>query len=278
MVESHQSNFKDTHPYLSRNQVCTIIAARIYLADDIRPSAKELRGILHSLPTTASPGEAPSSAQGASHQEIAQASSSRPTPMEDLIGKAPNQLKVSPGSKTQAAIGTQKPASPDEHLRNKQSCGNFHVLTWLNEVPTTTLSDQSGTPVPINQSDALSAGQSLTFDETSLRADLKEMDRFLKRETSFEERLIYNECPQYTRQKVYTMLKEEGKTIAVLIQKDLTRAKGYEDKVEIFNRAEALFQFFLPSEFEGRTVEKYWGAVHRLLVVSCTLVISLVAG
>lgn len=67
------------------------------------------------------------------------------------------------------------------------------------------------------------------------------------------------------------MLKEEGKIKVAVLGKDRIRAQNYEDKVEIFNKADALFQFFLPPEFSGLTVDKYWGAVHRLLVVSCLL-------
>ena len=164
-------------------------------------------------------------------------------------------------------------------LPNKQhdpeSLGkNFHVLTWLNEAQTTNLPAPKVPPAgsfsPGGQTGGVDLDRSFILDEMSLRADLKEMEQFLKRKTSFEERLIYNECPQHVRQDVYMLLKKEEAIIATATRKDPKRAQSYEDKVEIFNKAEVLFQFFLPSRFEGRMVKKYWGAVYRLLNVSCT--------
>jgi hypothetical protein len=87
---------------------------------------------------------------------------------------------------------------------------------------------------------------SFTLDEMNLRADLKELHRFLQRQTSFEDRVAYKECPQQSRNDIYALLR----------------------KVEVVNKAETVFRFFLPSDFKGRTVGKFWGALHRLLVVS----------
>jgi hypothetical protein len=154
-----------------------------------------------------------------------------------------------------------------KELASEQLGKSFHVFTWLNEVQNATLSIPNPSLSPDPQRARVN-DRSFVLREMSLRAGLKEMDRFLKRETSFEERLIYDDCHQYTKQKVYMMLKDEGKTVAALTWKDGIQAKAYEDTVEIFTKAETVFQFFLPSHFEGRTAEKYWGAVHRLLIVS----------
>ena len=106
------------------------------------------------------------------------------------------------------------------------------------------------------------------LDEVNLRDDLKEIDGFLRRETSFEERLFYQECPERSRHHVYTLLKDEEKRIAAALAKDANRARIYEDMVEFVNQAETFLNFFLPSRFEGRTIGKFWGALHRLLLVS----------
>jgi len=130
----------------------------------------------------------------------------------------------------------------------------FHVFTWLNAGMT-----DHGT-------------KSLNVNEEQLKEDLEETDYFLSHKTSLSERIAYKECPQISRLAVYNLLEQEGRTItgsAAKEQKKHERKRRiYERRVDIVNAAESVFQFFLPSLFEGPTVMKYWGAIHRLLVVS----------
>jgi hypothetical protein len=51
-------------------------------------------------------------------------------------------------------------------------------------------------------------------------------------------------------------------------KKSLKRQKKYEDRADLVNAAEIMFQFFLHSRFDGPTVGKYWGALFRLIAVS----------
>jgi hypothetical protein len=259
------------------------------LSDSDRPITKEPRGILlysHSSTSTNEDlsNDLESTGQGAPDKGSSQDSSKVP-PSDIAIEKGPG------GSSDTGGIGSPSASQPDStkkstvettksrHIDKQQDTGelsrSFHVLTWLNEAQNTTLPMPNSMSAahllnPDSPSGGVNIPRSFILDEMSLRADLKEMDRFLKRQTSFEERLIYHECPPRTRHEAYVLLKSEGKEIAALTEKDPRRTKAYEDKVEIFNKAETLFQFFLPSRFEGRTIEKYWGAVYSLLVVSCT--------
>lgn len=126
----------------------------------------------------------------------------------------------------------------------------FHIFTWLNAGKT-------------NQ-----GAKSLNVDEEQLKEDLENMDHFLRNKTSLGERIAYKDCPQISRLVVYSLLEQEWKTMAGSAAKDERKRIIYECRVDIVNAAESIFQFFLPSLFEGPTVLKYWGAIHRLLVVS----------
>ena len=255
---------------LSRSGLCYCCTTQINLADNYRPNVKEPRGILPSWPNIAPPSKEPSTGSEFASHETHGDSSSKPTQSDKPIEKAPGGNSDEPLAASQGTTETLEPV----HLGKEQTAGHlgrsFHVFTWLNEAQSTAVTTPHRSLSPDIQSGGVDADPPFVLDEMSLRADLKEMDRFLKRETSFEERLIYSQCPQSTRQQIYTMLMNEGRTITALTRKDRSRAKIYEDKVEVFNKAEALFRLFLPSNFEGRIVEKYWGAVNRLLVVSYT--------
>ncbi|CZR54996.1 uncharacterized protein PAC_04881 [Phialocephala subalpina] len=135
----------------------------------------------------------------------------------------------------------------------------FHVFAWMNQIDCTTWPDQE----VITHSENLQNGN---MSELNLKGDLKEMDRFLKRNTSFVENLAYKECPQHSRKEVYTFLgKEEDKIIALAEQDDEYR-KIYEIQADVVYRAELLFSFFLPSCFDGHTVGKLWGAIYSLIM------------
>lgn len=145
----------------------------------------------------------------------------------------------------------------------------FHVFTWLNmEEPmiATTAGSRSLSPDP----PGARSGRKMvvTVNEEDLYADLEEMDRFLAQKTGLIERLAYKECRPRTRSEVYDLIFKEGKDITGSKTKDEKKRKDYENKVEIVNKTESLFQFFLPCKFEGPTVGKFWGAVYQLLVVS----------
>jgi hypothetical protein len=170
-------------------------------------------------------------------------------------------------------ITESSPRNPRGDLASEKPSNNFHVFTWLNEAQPTTwrANPLLSSPDQGNGNDDVGGSDiatSFILDEMNLRADLKELHRFLQRQTSFEDRVAYQECPQQSRNDIYALLRKEEKELAALTGKEFKRKKIYEDKVEVVNKAETIFRFFLPSGFEGRTVGKFWGALHRLLVVS----------
>jgi hypothetical protein len=114
--------------------------------------------------------------------------------------------------------------------------------------------------------------KALTVNGKQLEADLVRMDRYLSHKTRFSERITYSDCPRISRSEVYRFIEQEGRAMATSVsedpKKDEKRRMNYERRVDLTNAAEFIFQFFLPSEFEGPTVLEYWGAIHRILVVS----------
>jgi hypothetical protein len=48
----------------------------------------------------------------------------------------------------------------------------------------------------------------------------------------------------------------------------LERRKSYGNKVDLLNAADLMFQFFLPSNFDGPTVGKYRGALFQFIAAS----------
>ncbi len=49
---------------------------------------------------------------------------------------------------------------------------------------------------------------------------------------------------------------------------DGMKRRDYERRVDLVNAAVSIFDFFLPTESEGPTVLKYWGALYRMMAVS----------
>ena len=221
-------------------------------------------------------------AQGHPNQESSQDSSSKATSGED-------PADISPSSSSNAQnVGDPSTLQSDSEEKNTEANkkspplgkaqqieklgSNFHVFTWLNEAevttwPTTNLMSGAGSLNPEIGTGDRNAESPFILDELSLREDLKEIDRFLKRQTSFEERRAYEECIEHARGDIYAMLKNEEESIAALKEKNSQWTRIFQDKIEIVNKAEILFRLFMPSHFEGRTIGKYWGALYRLLVV-----------
>lgn len=121
----------------------------------------------------------------------------------------------------------------------------FHVFSWLESFATT--------------AEANSKEQA-----ESLRAQLEEMDEFLRNETNASDRKAYQNCPEATRLEVLTSLEEQLERS----RKSSQSKREFDDRVDVVNAAEVIFRFFLPLHFEGPTVGKFWGAIYRLIKVS----------
>jgi hypothetical protein len=163
----------------------------------------------------------------------------------------------------------------------------FYVFTWLNAHPTTMLSPPPLTSPP-ERSHSRSRSTSsanglhdemqtpkagpevqLNVDEQDIKSDLKEVDDFLVSRSTLSDRLMYQECALSSRQAILEALsKAKKKIMDVTEKKDQEKLKVLEKMATIFVAADLLFQFFLPSGFEGSTVAKFWGALDTLLFVS----------
>lgn len=164
----------------------------------------------------------------------------------------------------------------------------FYVFTWLNAHPTTVVSPPPLASAPARSHSRSQSGSSTngtSHDETpspkagpeiqwnvneeDVKSDLKEVDDFLASRSSLGDRLLYQECPVSSRGAVFEALeKAKRKIINATEKKDQEKLKVLESKSAILAASDLLFQFFLPSGFEGPTVEKFWGALDALLFVS----------
>ncbi|KAK6583556.1 hypothetical protein PZA11_003286 [Diplocarpon coronariae] len=154
---------------------------------------------------------------------------------------------------------------PKDHEKNRkkrrgsseQHKEQFHVFTWINSKNAT----HSVSPgITATNVDYILPG----FEPQGLEDDLTEIDNYLSTEIHLSHRLIYDSCPVKTRVELYQVLSLERK--AALEEKGGTlEIRAYEAIVDVANAAERLFQFFLPSDFQGPTVRKYWGGIYRLV-------------
>jgi hypothetical protein len=169
-------------------------------------------------------------------------------------------------------------AFPDPEL---SLLGNaFHVFIWLNLSCSNLKSVQKdlskGEKSPSRKqkqeiSDELpqeGGDIRLMANENHMKGHLGEMDHFLTRMTNLNLRLNYQGCTNRSRQDTYEMLVKEKQELNESSKTDLKRRKNYENKVDLLNAANLMFQFFLPSKIDGPTVGKYWGALFQLIAVS----------
>lgn len=153
--------------------------------------------------------------------------------IEDSISK----LKPPVKGKESAAANTSTTSDTEQD--------KFHVFSWL----------ESFTVV----ADAHSQEQARL-----VRTHLQEMHDFLDKETNSSDRKAYRSCPEAKKLDTFTYL-EKYSVLVAATKKKTQQKRELEDRIDIFNAAEVIFRFFLPLQFEGPTVGKFWGAVHRLV-------------
>lgn len=96
------------------------------------------------------------------------------------------------------------------------------------------------------------------------------MNHFLRFQTKSAERVAYQNCPRRLRREVLDTLQAEREKIQASAAGSPNLLKPFHKKAKIFNTADAVFGFFLPCDFDGPTVGKFWGGLHSLLFVSLT--------
>ncbi len=139
----------------------------------------------------------------------------------------------------------------------------FHVFTWLNS--TDGIHNVSPGVTAVNVDYVLPG-----FEIKGLEEDMTEIDTYLSQEIDLGHRLIYNSCPKQHRLELDLLLREAREEASSEKNADKPQiTKLYETMAEMVNSAETLFRFFFPLDFnhQGLTVQKYWGALHRLLQV-----------
>jgi hypothetical protein len=172
------------------------------------------------------------------------------------MGSPPAHKTQGPISRNlfEASTSTLK-AHKTPHLSSETANCSFRVFTWLNK-----------------SFESSRGGVTIISPETQfseILQDLTEIDDFLEHKTDLNQKLTYRGCPSKSREEVYRLIAEDRRTItdAGVTEYEQTRRKQYETKVDIVNAAESLFQFFLPPNLKGPTVDKFWGALYRLLEV-----------
>ncbi|KAK7931229.1 Mg2+ transporter protein- CorA-like/Zinc transport protein ZntB [Apiospora marii] len=155
-------------------------------------------------------------------------------PLETVVSHASEKTKQ----------GTYVPGSSGSAI-TKTVSELFHVFTWLDDVQLEPGSSSAG--------------------ESAIQQSLGEVDGYLASSTKLQEKSAYKRCNHSTRQTVHAYL--EGQSQAIGSQGDDERSKDYSQRVDIYNAAELVFQFFLPVSVDQDvpTVGKYWGAVQKLV-------------
>ncbi|KAK7973707.1 hypothetical protein PG989_015555 [Apiospora arundinis] len=124
----------------------------------------------------------------------------------------------------------------------------FHVFTWLN---VTNPGVQGGKDT----------------NGAALVQQLADIEAFLLKSTKVTEQSAYRRCNTATQQTVHAYLENQGKEIDN--PENTTRKKLYSQRVDIYNAAELVCQFFLPGHVDedAPTVGKFWGAIMSFVQV-----------
>ena len=165
--------------------------------------------------------------------------------------------------------------------------GGFYVFAWLNSHPTATLSPPLfASPLERTQSSRNRSSSSPNgaredpptpkanpeiqwrVDEQDIRDDLREVDDFLKSRSSVSDRIVYQECALGTRDAIVEQLTRVKTKLMSAEKVNPEKLKILGTKEAIAAAADQIFQFFLPIKFDGPTVQKYWGAIDSLILVT----------
>ncbi|KAL7904353.1 hypothetical protein GGI35DRAFT_200406 [Trichoderma velutinum] len=99
-----------------------------------------------------------------------------------------------------------------------------------------------------------------------LQEQLSAAEKFLTEKTSYTAQSGYKRCELMTRDGVNKQLEKLAARIEE--KKSDTVRRSYEERLDVFNMADTLFQLFFPLTFHGPTTGKYWGALSKLMEMS----------
>lgn len=98
-----------------------------------------------------------------------------------------------------------------------------------------------------------------------LYEQLSAAEKFLTEQTSYSAQRGYKQCRLMARDGVNEYLTNLAPRIDEKANDTLRRL--YEERIDVFNMADMLFQLFFPLTFHGPTTGKYWGALNKLMKV-----------
>ncbi|KAI1065854.1 hypothetical protein LB507_000357 [Fusarium sp. FIESC RH6] len=101
-----------------------------------------------------------------------------------------------------------------------------------------------------------------------LEAQLSAAESFLIGETTLSERKAYKACKAGNRAECYAYL--SGLSGLVEETGSDTIRRAYQEKVDIFNAADITYSFFIPLDFDGPMIDKFWGALRTLIELPST--------
>lgn len=110
--------------------------------------------------------------------------------------------------------------------------------------------------------------RSESIDEEVLGDHLREVDEYLRSRTSFKDRRVYNACPKATHKEILSSIEIEGLELSRLTGSQHIQQQNYEARLDVFNAIDMVFKLFLPIQVEVPTVQKFWGAVRVIIMVS----------
>lgn len=113
-----------------------------------------------------------------------------------------------------------------------------------------------------------------SLDKKQLSEDLKRMHDFLKHEIEPHERIAYRECPESSRQEVFSELRTQiqREQRFQTAQNDIrteTEKSLVEFKKDLVGACDYIFGFFFPLNLSGPSISKFWGGIHRVISVCC---------
>jgi hypothetical protein len=131
---------------------------------------------------------------------------------------------------------------------SEHSNGDFHVFTWMDPV------------------------------QTKNNKQLEVIENFILGNTSHADRRAYAACDRSSCKEVHEYLAQLEKLGNDTLGPRYTRfIEEYEDRVDLYNTAGTVFNFFLPNYFdeEAPTIQIFWGAVKILVEVGMYIVFKL---
>ncbi|KAM0437708.1 hypothetical protein ACHAPT_002073 [Fusarium lateritium] len=112
----------------------------------------------------------------------------------------------------------------------------------------------------------VSRGLATMAGSATLEAQLEAAERFITVETTYSNRKTYKSCQEGTKMECYLYLTGLADRVEVDGSDHVRRA--YEEKIDIFNAADVIYNFFLPADFEGPMSGKFWGALRTMIELS----------